>query len=291
MNKTVGLITMEKFDNRIFNSVGSSRIRMRWMLPYWDEAEEYIIGKKYDVLVFQKVYWKSFFDHAQDYKGITIFDICDPDWLENKPVFEFIDKVDAVTTSTQPLADFIKKIRPNANVRCIPDRVFMPEATPVKTEHSEELKKVVWFGYSQNSHYLARCYPDLIERGIELVVVSDSPIDASLMYRNKLQIQNVPYNYATLNKELIKYDAVLMPDPFGDERAKYKSNNKTLQAWSIGMPVIKLPEDFERLKTKEARVKESEEKLQEIKNKWDVKYSVEEYKALIKEITDKRNVQ
>ena len=43
MDKTVALCTMEKFDNRMPNSVGSSRIRMRWMLPYWEQAEEFII--------------------------------------------------------------------------------------------------------------------------------------------------------------------------------------------------------------------------------------------------------
>ena len=102
MNKKVGLLTMEKMDNRLFNSVGSSRIRMRWMLPYWDEAEEYGIAKEYETLVFQKVYWGAMMDA---FKGVKILDLCDPDWLENKPVFEFVDKVDAVVTSTPALAD------------------------------------------------------------------------------------------------------------------------------------------------------------------------------------------
>jgi hypothetical protein len=287
MEKNIAFCSMEKFDNRLLNSVGSSRIRVRWLLPYWKEAEEYVIGKKYDVLIFQKVYWREM---MKVFEGIKILDLCDPDWLENKPVFEFIDLCDAITTSTKPLAEFIKKMRPDALVKYIPDRIYLPEAQPIKEQHSEELRKLVWFGYSQNSHYLTNTFEQLILKNMELTVISDRPIDIPMIYRAKMVINNVPYNYATLNKELIKYDAVIMPDPTGDEKSKYKSNNKTLQAWSLGMPIVKIPEDIDRLMTKEAREIEAKEKLEEIRNKFDVKYSVQEYKDLIEEIKRRKNV-
>ena len=285
INQSVGICTMERFDSRPLNSVGSSRIRCRWLLDYWPEAEEYIIGKKYDVMIFQKVYW---FNMMRAFKGIKILDLCDPDWLENRPVFEFIDLSDIVTTSTETLAEYIRKLRPNCLVKCIPDRVYLPEAKPIKREHSEVLKKVVWFGYSHNAHYLKQVYEELIKRDLELYVIADHPVDPPLLYKSKLKIKNIPYNYETLNKELIKYDAVLMPDPYGDERAKYKSNNKTLQAWSLGIPMIKIPEDIDRLMTKIEREKESEKMLNEIRDKWDVKYSVDEYRELIWEVKKKR---
>ena len=285
VEKTISCLTMEKMDNRIFNSVGSSRIRMRWLLNYWEEAEEYGIGKKYDAMIFQKVYWGAMMDK---FEGVKILDLCDPDWLENKPVFEFVDKVDAVTTSTEALAEFVRKMRPKANVLCIPDRIYLPEATPQKTEHSDQIKKLVWFGYSSNAHYLTRVYDELIKRELELTVVSESPIEPSQGYRGKIVLNNVLFNYNTINKEMIKHDAILLPDPIGDERGKYKSNNKTLQAWSLGMPVIKVPDDLDTLATKEARVQESTMRLQEIKDKWDCRLSVEEYRALIASIQAKK---
>jgi hypothetical protein len=281
MNKTIGLATMEKFDNRKINSVGSSRIRMRWLLPYWQEAEEYGIGKKYDVMIFQKVYWGNM---MKAFEGIKILDLCDPDWLENKPVFEFVDYVDAVTTSTEALANYVRKIRPNKLVKCIPDRIYIPEAVPVKQDHAESLLKVVWFGYSHNAHYLSYTYDELIKRNIELVVISDDDVSLPMMYRGKLNITNIVYKYDSINKDIIKYDAVLMPDADKDERAKYKSNNKTLQAWSLGMPVIKIQDDIDRLLSKEARIKEGAKNRQEVIDKWDVKFSVDEYRALIEEI-------
>src|SRR5438552_3820560 len=131
MNKNTALLTMERMNNRVFNSIGSSRIRMRWLLPYWEEAEEFIIGKGYDVMIFQKVYWDTFKKNG-NYQGVKILDLCDPDWLENKPVFEYIDWVDAVTTSTEALAEYIRKMRPNKkHVLCIPDRVYIPDRKSV----------------------------------------------------------------------------------------------------------------------------------------------------------------
>jgi hypothetical protein len=108
------------------------------------------------------------------------------------------------------------------------------------------------------------------------------------LYRTKIQVHNVPFNYATLNKELIQRDAILMPDPAGDERAKYKSNNKTLQAWALGIPVVKVPEDLDRFETREAREAEGKLRRKEIEEKWDVRYSVDEYRKLIEQITKEK---
>lgn len=282
MIKSTALCTMEKFDNRMPNSVGSSRIRMRWLLPYWEQAEEYVIGKKYEAMIFQKVYWAEM---MKQFEGVKILDLCDPDWLENKPVFEYVDMVDAVTTSTQALADYIQRMRPNKkHILCIPDRVYMPEAEPVKQDYGGKLETLVWFGYSHNSHYLMNTFEEIINRNLELVCVSDQPIEPPLMYRNRIKITNIPFNYSTINKEMVKYDAILLPDPHGDEKGKFKSNNKTLQAWALGMPVIKVPEDLDKFATAEARKEEGLARRKEIEEKWDVKYSVDEYKVLIDEI-------
>ncbi len=279
--KVCGILTMERMDNRMINSVGSSRIRARWLLNYWEEAEEYVIGKKYDVLLFQKVYWDNM---IKNFKGIKILDLADPDWLEGKPVFEFIDLCDAVTTSTEPLAEYIRKMRPKAFVQCVPDRVYIPEHKPIKEIHKGTLRKVCWFGYSGNTHYLMNTFDELISRDIELTIISNATYDPPLAYRDRLNIVNVAYDYGTLFKELIKADAVLMPDPHGDAKAKYKSNNKTLESWALGMPVITLPTDIDKFMSADARRKESRKRLQEIKDDWSVEKSVDDYREIIEKI-------
>lgn len=283
-NKTIGFCTMERFDNRELNSVGSSRIRARWLINLWPEAEEYIIGKRYDVMVFQKVYWPLM---MQQYDGIKILDLCDPDWLEGKPVLEFVDLADATITSTQALADYIKKLRPDALVKCIPDRVYIPEHN-ARGEHDGKATKVAWFGYAQNAHYLLQTFDELIRQGLELTVISNTPYEPPMAYR-ALKVHNVPYSYPEVNKELAKCDLVIMPEPEGDERAKFKSNNKTLQAWALGLPVAKSADDLDRFASAEERNKERELRLKEISEKWDVRLSVEEYKEVIEQIKSAKN--
>jgi len=234
---------MERMDNRKLNSVGSSRIRLRWLLNYWDEAEEYQIGKDYEVLFFQKVFWGNM---MENFKGIKILDLCDPTWLTGKPTFEFIDMCDAVTTSTEALAEYIRKLRPDAYVECVPDRIYIPEHKPIKTMHKGPLKKVCWFGYHHNTHYLLSTFDELIKRNIELTIIATAPYEPTVSFKGRLKLKNIPWDYETLFKEVVRCDAVLMPDPHGDIKAKYKSNNKTIQAFAQGMPVIKTPEDLDR---------------------------------------------
>ena len=280
---------MEKFDNRPYDSIGSSRIRVRWLLPYWEEAEEYVIGKKYDVLMFQKVYWPAM---MKAFEGVKILDLCDPDWLEGRSVLEFVDLADVTTTSTEALAEYIRKLRPNAFVQCVPDRVYLPEYEVVKTKHEGPLKKIGWFGYAHNAHYLYSTFDELIKRGIELVTISEQPIEPSLMYKGKIKLTNVPFNYDTLNRELGKCDAVLLPDPSAmDERGKYKSNNKTIQTWAIGMPVIKVPEDLDRFNDPKEREAEGIRARKEVEEKWDVKLSVDEYREIIRKVKEKKGIK
>lgn len=285
IEKTCGICTMEKFDNRLKNSVGSSRIRMRWMLPFWKEAEEYVIGKNYNVMIFQKVYWENM---KREFKGIKILDICDPDWLEKKPVFKFVDLCDATVTSTPALAEYIRKIRPDAIVKCIPDRVLLSQAVPKKQTHLGKIKKLVWFGFHHNTHYLVDTFDELIRNNVELTVISQQPFEPTLAYKGKIKIHNVPYNQDSLNQELIKADAVIMPPPRGDLKSKYKSNNKVLHAWSLGLPVIVTANDLDRLMNEEERQKEAVLRLKEIEEKGNIEISVKEYKELIETIRRKR---
>jgi len=281
--KTIGIITMEKVENREFNSVGSSRIRARWLLPYWEEAEEYHIGRKYDVLIFQKAYYKKM---LQDFQGIKIFDICDPDWLEPKPVFETISYCNAVVCATETLAEYIKKFVKNKPIIIIPDRVNLDEVKIIHPEHKEKAKTCVWFGYSSNLIYVERTFDFLASMGLSLTIISETTM---ALPQTKLDYKFIKYRFNLINEEVVKYDFVIMPDTSPDTldlngRLKYKSNNKTIQSWAWGMPVAYNPKDIERFMSGEEREKERLLRLKEVKEKWDVRLSVKEYKELILEL-------
>lgn len=278
---------MEAFDNRPRGSVGSSMIRARWLMNYWKEAEEYHIGKLYDVMIFQKVYWESMLDNAE-YKGIKILDLCDPDWLDKRPVMKYVNWADATVTSTDALRDYIKKFAPDKKVITIPDRVDLKEFEYRPKRHEGRLKSLVWFGYSHNFHYVGRTLDVLYDNNIELTAISDHAVSLTGGMPD-VKIKFIKYNQDTLQKEILRHDAVLLPETADyDLRGRFKSNNKTIQMWALGMPVIKTPSDLRRLQNADERIKEIKEKRAEVEQKYDVKLSVKEYKKLINELAENK---
>lgn len=284
----VGFVTFEKAANREFNSIGSSRIRARWVAKYWPDADgEWIIGKEYDVLIFQKVYWDEM---MESFRGIKILDLCDPDWLERKDVMKYINMADACTTSTEALAEYIRKFfLPDKLIRCIPDRVDLEEHQTIKQSHEGIAKSAVWFGYSHNARYLEKTFDLLIQKGISLTTICDQRLILPSAF-NALKIDFIKYKYEIIHQELIKHDFVLLPETAEqDLRGRYKSNNKVLTAWALGMPVVQVPDDLERFSDPTERKKEAELRLKEVKEKWDCKLSVKEYQDLIAEIQRRKN--
>jgi len=276
----IGFVTFEKQDNRTPNSIGSTRIRARWLYDRWEDAEEYHIGKQYDVLIFQKVYWEAM---LTQFEGIKILDLCDPDWLEGRDVIRYCDMADAVTTSTQPLADYILKFLPDKKVICVPDRVALDEYKPIKTKHETIAKEVVWFGYHQNFHYLTRTLNKLIQQGLSLAVIADK--NFSIPPDIEIEVKSLKYQYPGINEQLIARDLAILPTTDDvDEKGKYKSNNKTIQCWALGLPVARTPDELVLLASVEARKAEAKKRLKQVKEEYDVMLSVEQYKELIDDI-------
>lgn len=280
----VGIITMEKVENRPPGSVGSSRIRGKWLWNNWNECEEFQVGHNYDVIIFQKAYWKEM---LSTYKGIKIFDLCDPDWLEPRPVVEAMEHCHAMVTSSQSLADYVKKFIPNKPVICIPDRVDLKEHKP-RDIHQGIARKAVWFGYSHNIHYIQKTFDYLIENNLQLTIISNTPYNPPFGF-DKLKVLNINYDYKSIHDNVKECDIALFPETNDDMRGKFKTNNKTLTSWALGLPVAKTPDDLVKFMSADERNKERELRLQEIKEKWDIKLSVKEYKSLIQDLQNQLN--
>lgn len=274
-----GFVTFEKASNRDRGSTGSTRIRSTWVHKYWPEAEEWIIGRKYDALIFQKVYWDEM---MENFKGVKILDMCDPDWMEGRDVMQHAHLVDAITTSTEPLAEYMRKIVPGKLVKCIPDRIDLKAHTTIKKTHRKKFNNLVWFGYAHNAHYLEPTF-DYLE-GKTLTIYSDTMINPPSGC--KVELKWKKYEYKKLHSKLIEFDAALMPVR-SDYKAQFKSNNKRLTCKALGLPIIEVPEDLERLKDKQSREESAKIGLKEIKDKWNCKLSVQEYKDIIKQCQKK----
>lgn len=274
----IGFILADTYYNK--RNLASSRIRGRWLIKYWKEAEEFISAKKYDVIIFQKTYWV---EYAKNFKGIKILDICDPDWLEGHQIKEMIENVDAVVCSTYNLRDFIKQMT-DKPVVVIPDRQDL-EYLKEKKLHRGRAKSVVWYGYSHNAYVLKQSLPYLAKLGLSLIIISErfDTIVAGTDYVNKVKEKWIKWDLNKVNRDIIKADIVLLPQPFL-RKDRFKSNNKTTNAWALGMPVAKTFDDLKRFLSEEERKKEAEKRLKEVKEKWDVRFSVEDYKNLIEKI-------
>ena len=272
--KTVGILTFEQMSGK--KNLGSCRIRGHWLVRYWNEAEIFQQGAKYDVVIFQKALW---LDYVQEYKGIKILDLCDPVWLELLPTVDIIKNCDVVTTSTETLRDEVKKFT-DKPVICIPDRQDL-EFHNIQKVHTGRAKKVVWFGYSHNSKVIDKALSLLKRHNLELTVISDCRPSYAKADRNvKYDWDNPSFDF---NAEVLKNDIVIMPVD-DSPRSIFKSLNKTYTAWALGMPVATVPEELVRFLDPEERKKEAEKRLKEVREKYDVKISVFEFKQLIEDI-------
>lgn len=284
----IGILTFEQFNGK--KDIGSSRIRAKWPINHWPEAEEFVMGQKYDVVIYQKAYW---LEHAEAFKGIKILDICDADFLHwGYRIKQMVDQCDAVTTSTVELAMYMCQLT-DKPVWCIPDRLDFDQIIETPKEHQDGgmTRSVVWYGYSENFPMLNASVNALLQLGIvELIVIANrkSPYELPATARGKIMLTNIPWTPETVNRDIQKGDVVINPR-LTTGRWKYKSNNKTILAWALGMPVAHTKDELASLMTADQRVAESVRRLAEVRASYRVEQSVEEYQNLIAELLAKKN--
>jgi hypothetical protein len=281
-----GLLTFENYQGR--KGVGSSRIRGHWIVKNWrkigieiGDCEMFRSGKKYDAVIFQKVYWPVF---AKAFKGLKILDLCDPDWFHwNYTFMEMVDAVDGITCSSLELAKFMAGITQKP-ICYIPDRVDF-SVLPELKKHEGELKKVVWFGYSDNFEMVESAIPALIKRDLELIVISDETFIPRVSEKN-LKLLNLPFTESTYLNDIQKGDAVINPQ-FTKAKWKYKSENKTIISWALGLPVAKIDKDLNAFITEIERREIAKKCYEKAKIDFDVLLSVSEMKDFMLELSQK----
>lgn len=258
---------------------GSTYIRVNQLIKYWPEADHYKYGENPDVLIFQKVYTSPDYQFPHHFKGKKILDICDPDWFDGAPIVDTCNAMDAVVTPTEKLAEFISQFHPNVHV--IPDR-FDLELVGEPKKQQGIARKVVWFGYSHNSELMRYAIKALDEFGLDLLVISnDDPFLHQWSRRNYKDFYEFrKYREDTIYDDLKEADFAILPDGLRPVDP-FKSNNKTIKANLAGLPVAKNLEDIEKYMGGWERQLFQDNELPKIRQEYDVKKSVEQYKELI----------
>ena len=264
------------------SNVGSTKIRVHNLIKYWPEAGLYKYGEKPDVLIFQKVYCSKDYKFPATFPGIKILDICDPDWFDNVPIKETIDAMNAVVVPTEPLAEFLRQMT-DKPVRVIKDRFDLTEF-PARKVHRGQAKTVVWFGYKHNAQSLKLAVQSFERRGLRLKVISDQDPFASRWAAKPNEYESmyefVKYLPETAYKEIQKADICVLPK-MNRPQDKFKSENKTVIAQLLGLPVAVNAEELDELMTAEQRNSNIDTIYDKLKQDYDVKKSVEQMKGLI----------
>lgn len=265
--------------------VGSDYIRAKQLLKYWPEAGLYQYGENPDVLIFQKVFISQDYKFPAHFENTKILDMCDPMWLDGHNVVETAHAMDAITCPTEPLAEFLRQF--HKKVVVIKDRFDM-ELIPEPKKHEGEAETVVWFGYSHNSASMKLAMPKLDAKGLKLIVISnEDPIIYRWSNREMADFYTfVRYDEDTIYEELQKADYAILPD---NQRPVdvFKSNNRVIKANLAGLPVAKTSEQVDLYMSAENRQKWVDTNYGKIKEEYDVKHSIKEYKQLIKELREK----
>lgn len=267
--------------------VGSTYIRVNQLIKYWPEAELYTYGENPEAIIFQKVYISSDYKFPKHFENIKILDICDPDWLEGIAIKETINAMDAITVPTKALKEFLQQLTDKPIV-IIPDR-FDLELLPKPKLHTKPAKTVVWFGYSHNAITLRPALGLIKELGLSLLIISND--DPHLFrYDNSIEPENykfIKYNEETFYKDILKGDFAIFP-PGDRPNDKFKSNNKTVKTILSGLPVATNKEEVIAMVDPKQRHKYIQENYATIKEQYDVRKSVEQYKELISRLSNSR---
>lgn len=279
----------------------SVRWRAQWPAKYWDEADAYDGRQRlldYDIFIFQKFY---LVDQARVWARslraqgkMLVFDLCDPDFLEGehrRRMLEILPLFDFAVATTEPIRGWLTHWLP---AYVIPDRIDL-EAHPEKKRWDREPERasLVWYGFAHNAISIKSLWLMIRDLGLPLTVISDEPVLGTWLH--ELLGQHDKFSWRrwgpdTVHRQIVEHDIALNPQPAEvDERFRYKSHNKDLTAWALAMPVAKTPEDLERLLDFGERKAEAERRLVEVRERWDVHLSVEEWKGLLDEnLADRR---
>lgn len=266
----IGFVLFEAYHQR--KNIGSSRIRGHWiieeLIKLGHDAESFVQGADYDVVVYQKCYWK---EHMRVFKGLKILDICDPDWLEGSEIVSILKEVDIVTVSSEKLKEDLQKFT-SKTIHFIPDGVKKKDKV---RKHKGRAKKICWFGYSNNLSLIEPTLMKIKKLGLKLRIISDGSLNTSIC-----DVENIKWDIETVEENIRECDMCLLPDGLMG-RFIYKSQNKTYESWSLGLPVVKTPDDLERFMDEEERIKESEKRLKEVEEKYLVKHSAKKLMEII----------
>jgi hypothetical protein len=277
----------------------SSRLRAQWVVKYWNEADYWdgeIDPFSYETIIFQKFYQMPYQrEMARKLKEAgkrIILDNCDAEWVvsgdRDRALLEMSKIVDFTVCSTWWLTNATILRYPTV-AYFIPDRQDLEFFPRVKKHKPTKNPIIVWYGNQNTLAYLnkkkhileelGKNYPNLIVK-----VIMEKGFNFTL---ENVAVEMYEWNINTVNDEILDGDVVFNPHGT-DEISLAKSDNKTTNAWALGLPVVSngsdkvMVEHFKRLLDNHKLRQEIGKKARAVVEKfYDVRTSVTQWKELL----------
>lgn len=272
----IGVIPFTYFRNNN-KPVGSSFLRVDSLLRKNPDFEKWKHGKKYNSLIFQKAYW---IEMMTMFNGPKILDLCDPDWIKNSVDIVQVSKlVHAITCSSEKMASLLSSYFPDKIVVYIPDRLDLDFYPSPKELHRGKAKRVVWFGFIHNAYEtLEKMVPVIKQFGLKLVIISNEN------YIKEDMVLSLDFEYHHFNHDTA-YDIIRQCDISLNPKSslsffKYKSNNKSLISWVLGLPVAHSPEELIALIHSDQRNTEVSIMSEVVRTEYDINESAQQYRDI-----------
>lgn len=263
-------------------TAASVRFRAEWPAKYWPEADVYPNMSKmithYDAYVFQKAYLVDFSHSLINMLSrlrnkVLAFDLCDADWLQSaeheRRLLRVLPRFDFAVATTYPIREWLLHWLP---AHVIPDRLDLDEF-PQQHKQRRGDPSLVWFGYSHNLDQLEVMWSTIERHGLLLTIVSN---ECPEPWSSRPRLRFVEWTRDGANTEIARHEIALVP-----QTSVYKSNNRSISAWAMGLAVAKTPDELEAVLSYEKRCEQAETMRQAVHDQYDVRLSVGEWKTLI----------
>ena len=262
-------------------SPGSSFIRADGLVASTNDFEIWKHGHKYDNLIFQKAYWPEM---MRLFSGPKILDLSDPDWIIGSvDINEIGSLTDAITCSSEKLTKMVSSIFPNKPVVHVPDRLNLSEFPTPRGVHTGFAKNIVWFGYIHNAvETLSSLVSTLLKYNCNLIIIANRDLEYKEILSG-LKYSFIKYETQTAYEWIKKADMVINPKS-NRGLFKFKSNNKSVISWKLGVPVAETKDEFEKLLDPDQRNKEVAQNTPIIKRDYDIVQSAQQYREIIETI-------
>jgi hypothetical protein len=276
----------------------STRIRVRWAVKHNSNfimAEDFNDLVQCNGVVFQTRFAPPDIVLAKKLKlanRFIIFDLTDPQWdLEHYVdsidgnFAQMVNLADLITVPTQVLKDYFLKQFPNKEVDVIKDRLDLDIYDKLKLHRPREQYQILWTGSYCNLCSMELARKDLEKLGqefkIKLLCIYDQIHNYRIKPFDNIKVETMEWTNDLVINELLRSDLSINPK-FDNHWKSYKSDNKTMMAWSLGIPCVErnfYKEIKKYLSDHDLRNKEANIQRAIIEKEYDSKLTMQEWEA------------